>query len=181
MRSSLVASNRKIGARSSNLRNLVFLFLLAAAFGQGDSGLVTSPGEHVIMRPQSALTPGNVRTTNVKDICNTRTLSLRSVSLKTKKSVFEEYGIHCGDQCGKLYEVDHLISLEIGGTNDLKNLWPQPYAEPGAHQKDVLENKLHALICAGTLTPIQAQKAIASDWWAAYQKYVTPKDRKLGR
>ncbi len=38
--------------------------------------------------------------------------------------------------------------------------------------KDALENKLHKLACAGTITLEQAQKEIASDWIAAYRKYV---------
>ena len=53
------------------------------------------------------------------------------------------------------------------------NLWPEPYNAPeGARVKDVIENKLHTLICGGTITLATAQKAIASNWWVAYQKYV---------
>jgi len=72
------------------------------------------------------------------------------------------------------YEVDHLISLELGGSNDIANLWPQSYvSEPfNAHIKDKLENKLHALVCSGRITVETAQKAIANDWTAAYRQYV---------
>jgi hypothetical protein len=51
------------------------------------------------------------------------------------------------------YELDHLISLEIGGNPvDPKNLWLQPWerrgarflpAGEGAESKDVIENRLH--------------------------------------
>ena len=73
------------------------------------------------------------------------------------------------------YEEDHLISLELGGSPTSEaNLWPEPYGTvEGARVKDQLENKLHSLVCSGTLTLITAQNAIASNWWAAYETYVT--------
>lgn len=73
------------------------------------------------------------------------------------------------------YEEDHLIPLEIGGApDDVRNLWPEPYAEPwGARAKDRLENALHRLICAHTLDLGAAQRAIAKDWIADYRLYFT--------
>lgn len=73
------------------------------------------------------------------------------------------------------YEEDHLIALEDGGhPTDPKNLWPQPrYTKPwGAPQKDTLENVLHQMVCSGELPLIIAQQALASDWVAAYKKYI---------
>ena len=71
------------------------------------------------------------------------------------------------------YEYDHLIPLELGGaTDDAGNLWPQPHAGPWSSlAKDALENKLRELVCAGQLALAAAQRAIASDWIAAYQRY----------
>jgi hypothetical protein len=72
------------------------------------------------------------------------------------------------------FEEDHLISLEIGGNpTDSRNLWPQHWSAPnGAHEKDALENKLHRLVCVGTITLIEAQQAVATDWITAHRKYV---------
>jgi Protein of unknown function (DUF3761) len=72
------------------------------------------------------------------------------------------------------YEEDHLISLEIGGAPSAEaNLWPEPYNAPeGARVKDVVENKLHALVCDHAISLATAQKAIATNWWVAYQTYV---------
>ena len=57
--------------------------------------------------------------------------------------------------------------------NDVKNLWPQAYAgQWGAKVKDKLENKLHVLVCAGTITLDDAQKGIATDWISLYKKWM---------
>lgn len=74
------------------------------------------------------------------------------------------------------YEEDHLISLEIGGNpTDPNNLWPQRWhGDWNAHQKDAIETKLKRLVCAGTITLAEAQREIATDWVAAYQKWVKP-------
>jgi hypothetical protein len=71
------------------------------------------------------------------------------------------------------YEVNHLISLEPGGSNDVKNLWPESYrTEPwNAHVKDKLEDRLHELVCAGHLNLTEAQRAIGTAWIAAYRRF----------
>jgi hypothetical protein len=72
------------------------------------------------------------------------------------------------------YEEDHLISLELGGNpRSPDNLWPEPWFGPwNAHVKDTLENKLHDMVCSGQIALGDAQKAIATDWVAAYKMYV---------
>ena len=77
----------------------------------------------------------------------------------------------------KLFEEDHLISLELGGNaTSPKNLWPEPWGGSyGARKKDTLENTLHTLVCAHLITLKAAQVEIATDWFAAYNKYVTEK------
>jgi hypothetical protein len=88
----------------------------------------------------------------------------------TKNEAYAEY--HIVSHTTGEYEVDHLIPLELGGSNDLKNLWPEPAApKPGFHEKDSLENKLHELVCAGSLELGAAQHAIATNWWLAYVQY----------
>lgn len=67
-------------------------------------------------------------------------------------------------------EVDHFLSLEIGGTNNPdKNLWAQPYSgQYGARVKDVVETKLHRMVCAAEdpMPLTVAQNCIKSDWIA---------------
>ena len=73
------------------------------------------------------------------------------------------------------YEEDHLISLQLGGHPTASdNLWPQPYdTQCGARAKDVLETRLKRLVCAGKLSLAAAQRAIATNWIAAYKRYVS--------
>lgn len=121
--------------------------------------------------PNPSLTPGAVVTTSVATICvSGYSSSVRDVPDSEKEQVYAEYGVpHVPYQ----HEVDHLISLELGGSNVISNLWPEPYAGRwGARTKDVLENKLHDLVCAGQLNLRYAQHVEATDWVAAYKRYV---------
>ena len=81
-------------------------------------------------------------------------------------------------RCREGYEVDHVISLQIGGSNDIENLFPQLYCGKwNAHKKDLLEGRLHYLVCKGRLTLPEAQEAIRTDWIKAYKKYM-PKEAR---
>ena len=106
------------------------------------------------------------------------TAKVRKVTGKMKKAIFKAYGIpkgHYGE-----YEVDHFISLELGGDNSLENLWPQPYEvylnvhgkdlRMGAREKDVVETTLHKMICKGKITPEQADEIITTNWVGYYLK-----------
>jgi hypothetical protein len=66
-----------------------------------------------------------------------------------------------------------LVSLELGGSNAITNLWPEHYYDPwGARTKDRLENRLHVLVCSGRLALAAAQRQEAANWIKAYKKYV---------
>ena len=81
------------------------------------------------------------------------------------------------------YELDHLIPLELGGsTNCETNLWPQPRnVFPGANEKDEVEAYLHQRVCSGTLPLAEAQREIASDWYAVYKTIHRPRQRRQGQ
>jgi hypothetical protein len=103
------------------------------------------------------------------------TRDVRSVPSALKRRVYALYGRtnHKGvcAQPKRGCEIDHAISLELGGANDIKNLWPQPFGKPwGAEVKDRLENKLHKLVCAGELDLETAQQEVSTDWIASYRK-----------
>jgi hypothetical protein len=57
------------------------------------------------------------------------------------------------------------------GSNDIANLYPEKAnAHPGYHVKDTLENKLHDLVCDGTMTLRSVQMQIVANWQALYRK-----------
>lgn len=96
--------------------------------------------------------------------------SVRDVPTSESDAVYRRYGV---EHVPYAHEVDHLISLELGGSNAIRNLWPEPYAGRwGAGTKDVLENRLHDLVCSGQLPLRRAQELEATNWIAAYRKYV---------
>jgi hypothetical protein len=120
--------------------------------------------------PDPKLTPGATLNVSKAAVC-TRAYAggVRNVPASEKNKVYAEYGIktHVAGE----YEVDHLISLELGGSNEIANLWPQSYSGVwNAHVKDALEDRLHALVCAGTVTLADAQHSIRTNWIAEYQK-----------
>jgi hypothetical protein len=133
-------------------------------------GMTASSSPPILPDPQ--LTPGATLEVTTSDICVPGyTKKVRSVPAAVKKQVYAAYGIQ--DHAPGDYEVDHLIPLELGGSNTVKNLWPQSFqTQPwNAHVKDHLENELHRLVCAGELELKTAQHDIATDWIAAYRKY----------
>jgi hypothetical protein len=111
--------------------------------------------------PDPACTPGAVETTDLAIICGQRTSERRRVSATARRRVLDAYGY------SKVpgLEVDHLIPLELGGSNAILNLWPE--TPPGFHEKDKVENRLHKEVCAGRMTIEAAQILIAKDWTQA--------------
>jgi hypothetical protein len=94
--------------------------------------------------------------------------SVRNVPQSRKDAVYGAYGIrrHFDGHNG---EVDHLVSLELGGTNATANLFPEAATpRPGSHEKDRLENRLHDDVCSGQITLRRAQRVIAGNWVKAY-------------
>lgn len=118
--------------------------------------------------PDSLETPGAVATTDTSLICKKGySKSVRHVTAGVKRQVYEAYATEPHDST--CCEVDHLISLELGGSNQFQNLWPEPYLpHPGARDKDKVENLLHRQVCAGKIPIEAAQREIADDWYSVY-------------
>jgi hypothetical protein len=150
------------------------LILAALAFW---CGLNSKVWADTTMVPDPTLTPGAVRTTDVADVCQHGTAQLRHMTRERSDAIMASYGLPPGPHPD--YELDHLIPLGIGGDDNDLNVWPEPRAriEPewSAERKDQLEAKLRALVCAGRLDIVVAQKAIADDWTEAWTVYVHPR------
>jgi hypothetical protein len=159
-----------------------FAWLCAAVLVAGLGGLLffKHPQPHLLTLanrtvPDPRLTPGATRPVSLEDVCSMpHEEVMRDVSGSLRQQVFREYGIV--NPRAEDYEVDYLIAPGLGGTEDIRNLWPEPSTSSAwnAHKKDALEERLHQLVCNGELDLNTAQKAIATDWITAYEKYCKP-------
>lgn len=99
-----------------------------------------------------------------------RTGTYRPPSSETTSFKYHEAYPAYGIPDGTTSELDHLVSLELGGTNDATNLWPE---QPGVpNPKDSVENQLHTWVCAVTGANSEsrlqdARVAIARNWTTA--------------
>lgn len=97
-----------------------------------------------------------------------RTAAIRDVPQAEKFAVEREYGM-APAYYGRSIEIDHVVPLELGGSNDSANLFPEPGSgSAGYHVKDELENRLHDLVCGGALSLATARRGIATNWETLY-------------
>jgi hypothetical protein len=162
---------------------LAGLALLLVTFAAFSWGILVPRGRRAAQQragdiPDRRLTPGMTQPLTTEELCSmddhgSAPAIPRAVALR----VFEAYGVT--DPRPREYELDYLIAPELGGTNDIRNLWPQPYRTVpwDAHAKDALEDHLHELVCGGRLSLATAQRDIATDWIAAYKKYFGTEER----
>ena len=155
----------------------VALMLAVVTLAMLSVRVVSRPGPTIAQQrnpavPDPRITPGMTQPLTEAELCSPDDPDAapaipRAVALK----VFEAYGVI--DPRPRAYELDYLIAPELGGTNDVRNLWPQPYRTVpwDAHAKDALEHHLHRLVCEGSVDLTTAQRDLATDWIAAYQKY----------
>jgi hypothetical protein len=153
----------------------VVLPLLRSAWG-----IVAPVPVEAAALPIHALTPGAIAGVDRESLCAGR-LPVRSpIAPSVRQVVLRQYRMEGVPEWE--YELDYLITPELGGTADPANLWPERYASGpwNARVKDDLERLLPQLVCQGSLDLATAQQAIADNWIAAYKKYLKT-DRPLAR
>ena len=135
--------------------------------------------------PNPLLTPGDIASHNTSEVCTTGYAGAhRAVSDATKHAVYAAYGLMATGRWRLLdgvriyqsdFEVDHLVSLQVGGSNAPANLWPQSYRTRtwNATSKDALENRLHWLVCHDRLELAEAQRVLRVNWIQAYRDFIT--------
>jgi hypothetical protein len=118
------------------------------------------------------VTQGNIAATICRSGYTATVRPPESVTEPIKVERLAAYGISAPLA---MYELDHLIPLELGGASTVTNLWPEPLAgSRGAHRKDDLENAMRRQVCSGAVSLAVAQLAIATNWEDAYQTFVGP-------
>lgn len=130
---------------------------------------VDATGEEAHALPVPVFTPGAVSDLNAPALCAGERPS-RLVSGAARDQVLAEYQMQRAPDAA--YELDALITPELGGTTARANLWPQPYDTVwNAHVKDALESLLSDQVCSGAMPLRVAQQELADNWIAAYKRH----------
>ena len=163
-----------------NAKALLVLFSMAALSVEAADPILPNPA----LTPGAVFTNVTVEQITQKGYANRLNGGVRKVPESEKKQIFNEYFGLVPTKPGLHYEVDHLISLELGGSNDPKNLWPETYSGKwGAKTKDKLENRMAKLVRnelknhghdAATALLKQFQNEISTNWIVVYPKYISP-------
>lgn len=128
--------------------------------------------------PDSKLSPGAINEDVGLDVMCQRGFSktIRHTSGSLKHQIYEEYGIEQHER--GLWEIDHIIPLELNGKDSASNLFPQPLHvnwngyEVGFKVKDEYENFMRGEVCAGRIDLRTAQKSFSQNWIQGRLKYM---------
>lgn len=166
-RMTVVGDGRRRGGGTRRLRWLGALCLALGLLGGPASSVAGG-----VVTPDPLLTPGATRPATLYDLCDVGTAPVAAVDAGLASEAMRLYRIERDSPA--TYVIDRLIPLSLGGADDRRNVWPQSTnAVPwNASRKDELERQLHFLVCRGSLRLETAQAAIASDWIAAYARYI---------
>lgn len=102
-----------------------------------------------------------------RDLCAVKWgLDHRNVKQDMKQEVMARQGLPVARLSH--YEIDHIVPRELGGLDEVENLQAQCCIVNGvirgqAHNKDVVENRLHRLVCAGEVALEDAQAIFRQD------------------
>jgi hypothetical protein len=149
---------------------LIGAFLIRSALVRGLSTGTNVPIEAGAL-PIRTLTPGATAHVTADDLCAGRAPAKEEIAPAIRHAVLRDYGMD--GLPDSEYELDYLITPELGGSSDRRNLWPERYSARvwNARVKDQLELLLPSLVCQGTVDLSTAQHDIAVNWIAAYKKY----------
>ena len=128
--------------------------------------------------PDPSCSPGAINPTLTLAVLKTKGFTTKCVrdqasSPHDKQETYAWYKIKKpANNSGKTQtcELDHIISLELGGADTVDNLWPQcgpakvALSKRFFKQKDAVENFLAREVKAGRMDLSDAQRGIAEDW-----------------
>jgi anti-sigma factor RsiW len=157
--------------RHPNWRVAATALLLLCLFLSQAGRHYLSRQETIFSLPDPHLTPGAASVTDGRVVCASPNSKNKAVPADLERKVFAEYRI--ANQKPQAYEVDYLVTPALGGSDDIRNLWPHSYSSTAwnARVKDALEDRLRDMVCDGSLDLTEAQHEISANWIAAYKKY----------
>jgi hypothetical protein len=145
----------------------------SAAPGPNSDGVarLVSTGDGVA-RPDPSRTPGLVIGLPTTQVCAPGYVaSLPKPKQLDERSTFELYRLDYPASLST-YRLDRVIPAELDGSESPLNLWPVPRGEATVGRKDAVAVRLRQLVCTGQVPLGTAQREMATDWYAAWQKYV---------
>jgi hypothetical protein len=129
-----------------------------------------------VARPDSRVTPGVVATTDVGAVCKTSKHVPRIsptnplIPLSEQDAIFKAYRI--SPSASKRYALDFLIPMQLGGAMTAANVWPMSTTKGvGFTEKQLLNVRMHILVCHGEMPLTQAQTLMANDWVGLWVRY----------
>jgi hypothetical protein len=140
--------------------SLSIVFLVLGSFAQSAHAGLDLP-QNIPVNPDLTLTTGDVCEKNEAEEFRYKEripYCRRDVDVTTKEEAFDrydrKYGLSKKGYTRRGFKIDHFVSLCMGGSNDISNLWPQ-------HLKvSELTDKIEDLLCvelkAGLIKQTQA-------------------------
>ncbi len=126
-------------------------------------------GSGVYVLPDPRCTPGATnpvvtQATIHRTICVSGwTTKVRPPSSYTTRLKIQQMYLYGDRGSTSLYEEDHFIPLELGGSpTSAKNLWPEYGHIP--NPKDAVENAAKKAVCGGHMSLVAAQRAMVANW-----------------
>lgn len=120
--------------------------------------------------PNSYFTPGSTTNASSKQLCAADFDPVGNpIASWQRTTALERYGIRPESFTG---ELDHLVPVALGGSNDPDNLWPMHGKdELTPEAKARLAMRLKQMVCDGKMSLKDAQNAFKKDWTKAYKQY----------
>ncbi len=125
-----------------------------------------------VSRPDPALTPGAVTTSDANVVCSDSPhLKAPPISFAMQKAVFTEYHDTTPASQHK-YVLDYLVPYDLGGAAVEANIWPAAVRGTGFYEKIQTGHILREMVCRRSMALAQAQHALEADWYATWLRYV---------
>lgn len=145
---------------------------LVCARGAFAACILALPAIAAAQLPNGFSTPGATTKASAKQICAADfDASVKPVAQWQRNAALEKYGVRPESFSG---ELDHLVPVSLGGSNEPENLWPMhPAGDMTPAAKARLAERLKTMVCDGKMTLKDAQNAFKKDWTKAYKQYAS--------
>jgi hypothetical protein len=141
------------------------------ASGLALASLIALPAIVAAQLPIRHYTPGATSKVDVKRLCSAEfATSVKPIAKWQREEALTRYGIRPDGYSG---DVERLIPVSLGGSNDPDNLFPfHASGEYTVAAMNQLADHLHQLVCDGKVALKDAQDAFKKDWTRAYKQYL---------